>query len=220
MTESDENLPWERRPGEPGRWYACLEAYRLLGPQRTIEKAYQQLAQSAGKKPSHPSQTWYAMAKRWEWQARAEAWDASERRQLRAKERDRRLDAREVRIDGIHTFLLESSRILQLALQSVRTEEEACKMLPIVRAIQKDMLIQERLELGPIDLEDSTPEHDVPPYTADELAVAARELLDWNQSMVANGQNILYLPNDLLIIDRMHYLEMSGAEEAVPGQAR
>jgi hypothetical protein len=77
--------PWERQPGEPNRWYARFERYRLAGPSRSllgILNAERQLCEA--KKGKSLPQAWARNAQRWRWRERAEAWDAHERRQARA----------------------------------------------------------------------------------------------------------------------------------------
>jgi hypothetical protein len=77
--------PWERLPGEPNRWYARFERYRLLGPGRSLLGTVnaERLEQRRPRTSSVP-QAWAQNAKQWQWRQRAEAWDEQERAQARA----------------------------------------------------------------------------------------------------------------------------------------
>src|SRR5262249_9966141 len=73
---------WDRLPDEPANWYARFEAYRLAGPQRTLEGVW--TAEAKRSKAKRPGSDWYQAAKRWRWQERAEAWDAAQREEARS----------------------------------------------------------------------------------------------------------------------------------------
>jgi hypothetical protein len=85
----DEDLsqlePWEQQPGEPNRWYARFECYRLAGPSRSLLGAVNALRLPRGltKSRSIP-QAWAKNAKEWRWRERAEAWDLRQRQEARA----------------------------------------------------------------------------------------------------------------------------------------
>ncbi len=77
--------PWESMPGEPARWYARFERYRLAGPARSLLGTFN--AQRADKGMPHRGcvpGAWAEAARRWRWRERADAWDEEERRQSRA----------------------------------------------------------------------------------------------------------------------------------------
>ena len=77
--------PWEQQPGEPNRWYARLERFRLAGPSRSLLGAVNTERQQGGKRSTRSvPQAWASAARQWRWRERAEAWDAHERRQARA----------------------------------------------------------------------------------------------------------------------------------------
>jgi hypothetical protein len=82
---SPQDLPWEQRPGEPSRWYARFERYRLAGPNRSLLGTLNAERQDKGlKKRRSAPKPWVVIAKRWRWKERSQAWDAEERRQVRA----------------------------------------------------------------------------------------------------------------------------------------
>jgi hypothetical protein len=77
--------PWERRPGEPNRWFARFECYRLAGPNRSLLGTVKaERAQRAAKSSTSVPQAWAKNAKQWQWRQRAEAWDEHARGQTRA----------------------------------------------------------------------------------------------------------------------------------------
>ena len=67
---------WERRPGEPVRWYSRFETYRLLGPGRSLEESFRRCAADEGLTGSRPGAAWYEACREWDWPGRAQAWDA------------------------------------------------------------------------------------------------------------------------------------------------
>lgn len=72
----NDHNPWERIDGEPHRWFRRFEAYRLMGPGRSLVAACNQERVAAGKResPQAPG-SWRAAARDWGWKARAESWD-------------------------------------------------------------------------------------------------------------------------------------------------
>jgi hypothetical protein len=179
-------MDWEQRPGEPPRWYARFEQYRLLGTTRTLERAFRRCAEIEGLKATRPGAGWYDAARAWEWSARAAAWDAVERDRLRSLEEDRRFDAREARLSMIHQMLLMVFGVLEIARLPDLSLEEARSMLPMLRALFKDLLIAERVELGSpaVDVAQGVGTDSVA-FTADNLLAAQRELERWQSGAVA-----------------------------------
>jgi hypothetical protein len=104
---------WERQRDaagtlEPARWFHRFDAYfRPLGPERTIEQAWQLWKQSEAKssKAKRPNSYWYKAAKEWRWWERAEAWDAHEAEKRHAEEVEAAEQARQQRIDAFKTLL-------------------------------------------------------------------------------------------------------------------
>ena len=96
-TQEATGNPWDRRPKEPSRWFERFELYRALGPNRTLQAAFEAYWLEQGKARNaiaRPGQAWHQAAKCWQWRARAEAFDDAERARLRATEAERRFDAR------------------------------------------------------------------------------------------------------------------------------
>jgi hypothetical protein len=76
----EQQQPWERQPGEPNRWYARFERYRLAGPSRSLLGIVNTERQErGGKRGSSVPQAWAKNAKAWQWRVRAEAWDEHQR---------------------------------------------------------------------------------------------------------------------------------------------
>ena len=85
QTAHESAQPWEEQPGEPNRWYARFERFRLAGPNRSLLGAVNTARQEGGKRSTRSvPQAWAKAARQWRWRERAEAWDAHERGQARA----------------------------------------------------------------------------------------------------------------------------------------
>jgi len=195
VTPPDER-PWQRRPAEPARWYARFEVYRTLGVGRTLAAAFRRCAEEEGLTGARPGAAWYDAAAQWEWTERACAWDAAEREQLRAQEEERRFDGREQRLAMVGQILAAAFQILVVADLPHLDQTEARRWVPLARLLFKDMLAVQRLELGAPAVTDVNANSEVPPYTADELAAAARAVREWQAESeaqtgewsMANGQ--------------------------------
>lgn len=131
--------PWERQPGEPNRWYARFEAYRLAGPSRSLLGSVNADRQGRGKKSRSIPQAWAANARRWRWQERAEAWDAFQRQQTRlahfqeVQEMNRRhlqeakaLQSTAIqRLKSLNLDLLSPADVLRFCIESAKLERTA-----------------------------------------------------------------------------------------------
>lgn len=86
--------PWEQQPGESSEAYAAFRAYRDLGPDRSILKAYAQLRPKAGSRkapaPANAPGSWKRWAQQWRWKERVEAYD----RRMESVEQGAREEAR------------------------------------------------------------------------------------------------------------------------------
>jgi hypothetical protein len=95
---------WERQEGESAKAFAAFECYRMLGPERTLQAAWERHyarpgrlrertrrgREEAGQVVGHVRR-WY---KRWRWLERAAAWDEEVAALARDQELDRELQAR------------------------------------------------------------------------------------------------------------------------------
>lgn len=182
--DGDADAPvWERRHGEPARWYARFEAYRLLGPSRTMRAAYRRCGELEGLSGRYPNSRWFQIAGRWQWRMRAEAWDQEQREELREAEKAQRIAAHHRRSDMVDSVLGVAFRTMMRAALDAMQPEQARAVIPTVRLLFKDMLNEQRKELGMPDGGDSDGrDGDAAPFTADELAAAQRELAQWLQT--------------------------------------
>jgi hypothetical protein len=76
---------WERQAGEPNRWFARFERYRLAGPSRSLlGTVHAELAEKGDKRQTKVPGAWSRAAADWRWRQRAEAWDEQQRQLARA----------------------------------------------------------------------------------------------------------------------------------------
>lgn len=163
---------WDRRPGEPSRWFDRFEHFRALGPQRSVDRAALVWSRGGGAtapsaagavsagtvggadrdakggKGTRANRHWYAAAERWEWQARAAAYDDHLRDELRRAEEARRFDARQRRLAVVEALLDDVAGALAKVDLSQLTDEQVLGLLPQLRVYFKDLVQMERLEYG------------------------------------------------------------------------
>ena len=166
---------WERMAAEPGIWYARFEIYRLLGPARTLARAYRTAARLEGLYGKRPSRGWTAPARDWKWAERAGAWDQAQREWLRAIEEDRRFDAREQRLQMINRLLQMVFKVLLAADIEKLDTDGARSALPTLRVLFKDLIAAQRAELSPPAIGKEAGVAEVR-FTADDLLAAQKEL--------------------------------------------
>lgn len=185
--------PWEIQPSEPPRWYARFEAYRRLGPTRSIERVFEAEVDAGAVNGRRPGQAWYKAAREWRWQERAEAWDAAERERLAAAEHARRFDRREARLGHIQRLLVTIVNVLATADIDHVDKDTARAMLPVLRLFFRDLLMQERAELG-LPVIDARPQGgEAVSFTGDELAQAMREVRAWSGKLAQGHGEVAYL---------------------------
>ncbi len=107
LTELEyEGNAWDRQQDEPNLWYERFVIFRDLGPDRSLEAAYQayeaEKQQKAAKssnsasppkmRPKRPSGAWYENCNKWQWRERAELYDEYQRL-LKARELQEERDA-------------------------------------------------------------------------------------------------------------------------------
>ena len=156
------------------RWFARFEVYRQLGPTRSLERVFQ-LAEGDAAQGKRPGQAWYRAARTWKWAERAAAWDAEERKRLRTVDEDRRLDARERRLSYIEDFLGRVAAGLGTAELDQLTCEQALALLPQLRLFFRDLLHEERTELGMPTVQPGTVNKE-PEWTHEEYMLALAKM--------------------------------------------
>ena len=170
--------PWTRRPKEPANWYARFDAYLSLGPTRSLESAFRKCRESdPDLSADRPGAQWYAIARTWEWEDRAHAYDEQNRLRIRAADAARRHDTREDRLSIIQQTLRNALSIIRLAEVDNLDVETARALLPTARLLLKDLLTAQRSEIGlpePLATEEAA---GLPPFTADDLALAQATLI-------------------------------------------
>lgn len=177
---------WEREDGEPSRWFARFDTYRLLGPGRSIEEAFRRARETEGLRAERPGSIWYEMAKRWRWAERAEAWDAHIRAELLAREQERRFDAREKRLAIIDRMLHLAERVLLNSGLENLSEEDSRAFLPLMRIMLRDMLRAQQIELA-FSVSDAGATGQVQPFSADDLLEASRVVREFESSLQGEG---------------------------------
>jgi hypothetical protein len=106
---------WNRQPGEPNRWYARFERYRLAGPSRSLLGTLNAELTDQGKaRQAKVPGAWNQAFRSWRWRERAEAWDDQERRQVR--------EARAHDVDEMNRRHIQEAKALQnKALQRLQS---------------------------------------------------------------------------------------------------
>ena len=73
---TDERMPWDQQEGEPNRWFQRFNAYRLMGPGRSLQGCVNAERVSKGREgPVDAPRSWRKASEEWQWKARAQAWD-------------------------------------------------------------------------------------------------------------------------------------------------
>jgi hypothetical protein len=114
-----ETYPWERLPNETNRWYQRFEAFRLLGPERSLLGAVnrERVKKSQKESNSLPG-SWRAAAKTYRWKKRAEAWDMFVAREAARQAEEERMA---VMAEG---FALDYVRVRALKKLATKLDEE------------------------------------------------------------------------------------------------
>jgi hypothetical protein len=170
--------PWEQQPGEPNRWYARFECFRLVGPSRSLLGTLNAERQQRGASKSRSiPQSWALNARRWRWRERAEAWDERQRQEARAAH------AREV--EEMNRRHLQEAKALQgKAVQRLKAlDQEQLTPADVVRFVTEAAKL-ERTALG----EPQTIEEQrltgrgggALAFTLEDAVRADQELEDWN----------------------------------------
>lgn len=83
MSQSDENVLWERQEEEPNLWYDRFVSYLQMGPSRTLLGTANAEQVQKGSEPFNGTPgAWLNAFKQWNWKERAEAWDEHRRKQV------------------------------------------------------------------------------------------------------------------------------------------
>jgi hypothetical protein len=170
--------PWERQSGEPSRWYARFDIFRLAGPSRSLLAAVNaEREQRGAQKSKSIPQAWAKSAKEWRWRERAEAWDERQRQQARA--------AHEKEIEEMNRRHLQEAKALQSkAIQRLKALEHA-QLSPadLLRFFTEGTKL-ERTALGePQTIEENRltgPGGGAVIFTVEDAVNADRQLEEWS----------------------------------------
>jgi len=173
-------LAWEQQAGEPNRWYARFERFRLAGPNRSLLSTLNAERQQRGaKKGKSLPQAWARSVHQWRWRERAQAWDEYQRRQARA--------AHAQEIQGMNRRHAQEARALQnLAFQRLKSlDPNQLSATEVLRFCVESARL-ERTALGGLaafEEQRSTGTGDV--LFSLENAEADRELEEWNRDRLS-----------------------------------
>lgn len=128
-SEVIERQPWERQPGESARAYAAFCVYLNLGPQRSIQKAFE--AKSAPDAPQKRpvNGTWKAWCSRFRWTERTNDYSLYLEliaRQEREAEHNKELEAYRARQKHLAQATTDSAmKLVNLANQKIEELQKA-----------------------------------------------------------------------------------------------
>lgn len=168
-------LPWDRQTAPNGvmeemSWYARFEAFRSMGPARTLRGLFKAF------NGNDLNTAWYKVAAIWQWHARAEAWDMYEIEWFRASEMKMSQAARIQRISRL-------AEVQELAMEALRSadlsnlgQSDALENLAVIRMLLADSMKAERLEYG----EATEISGEVAPsFTSDDMIQYTKKLEEW-----------------------------------------
>jgi len=124
--------PWERQEGETSKAFAGFDCYRMLGPDRSLQAAWERYCSrpgmlrerrhADGEEARHCPGYWTAWARKWKWRERAATWDE----EVAAIGRDRELD---VELRARMAEQAEDRRQRRLQLEEARGARTAGRRL-------------------------------------------------------------------------------------------
>ena len=193
--EKSPSLEWERRDGEPNKWFDRFQTYLLLGPSRSLYAAYtawreRSGAKSAQKRAGLP-QSWRLAAEKWQWQQRAEAFDGHERAQQVAEWQRRRDELREHEWKFSQELLDKARQMLVFPLaKTVRSTQDGGQTIVTEvypaqwKLADTARMLEAASKLARLAVGEETERigiHNDVQITADDLVQAAREVMDWER---------------------------------------
>ena len=117
-----DKLPiWSLQSGEPEKWFARFEKYRLQGEGRSLEAVYRseiEADRSKSKQSKRPSSQWYVISKQWKWLERATAWDLQQSQQDETMLRSARVELVQRQVSHENEWLARQQRLRDQALNA------------------------------------------------------------------------------------------------------
>jgi len=160
--------PWDRQEGETDTAYQAFELFRRLGPDRTVQGAWEQYwnrpgnrRRAGGKQAGMAHGYFRAWSSGWRWHERALAWDeevaalARDReldRELREKAREHEEEIRQRQLwkEEARAARTVARRLLMRALQGIDAQEieglSVREILPHMQRISTLLEVGQRLE--------------------------------------------------------------------------
>jgi hypothetical protein len=163
--------PWERQEGETSKAFAGFESYRMLGPGRSLQAAWERYCsrpgmlrerrQARGEEALHCPGYWTAWARKWNWRERAVAWDEEVAALARDRELDLQLQARvaeqeedrrqrRLQLEEARGARTAGRRLLRHLLERIEAGEleemKAADLLPHLQKISNLLEVGQRLE--------------------------------------------------------------------------
>lgn len=137
------------------RWhrYDRFTTYLLLGPNRTILKAWRHHAATTGypiKGRTTPG-AWTRASSQYEWVARAEHWDAAELASAHHVVHRRVNTTRTQNLQSIHHLVADVVNAIHASDLQELSRQEARALLPVLRPLLRDLLQAQRLELNKLE---------------------------------------------------------------------
>jgi len=192
VIEKKDQQPWDRQRDqdgklEPARWFARFEAFRHLGPERTIEEAFrrwrEQQRQSGARlgKKGRPSELWYYRARDWHWKVRAEAWDVHVARVANQEMEEERIQRQKEMVewewDAFRQLKERIEQMLRYPLARATTRQDEEGNVTVVEPVgwrQRDIVAFAKVasELGRLSIGMATT------HGVLDVNLAAKEFLD------------------------------------------
>lgn len=153
-----EAKPWDRLPTEPARWFARLEQFRLLGPERSLLALYNQERQKEGKGRKRKDgdahcvpAAWNDAVRDWRWEERCKAWDAAEQAKTRTRVEDSLEEMRERQIGACRVGLNRAvKRLAEMDVEEMTPKdvleyiERFIRLERLVRGVPETVTRQEQ----------------------------------------------------------------------------
>lgn len=164
---------WMQFADEPNTWYDRFSQYYLpLGPGRTLLQAYIAFTKATDedkstlmtvRPPMSAPPTWTDASRMWDWRKRGTAWDASQVSEL------------------AHTLTAARQFIQQSTLDAAKTLHKALDNPKYAVAAAKEILDRGGVPAVTVHAIRTIP------FTADDLALAAREVEEWQAQQLTQA---------------------------------
>lgn len=125
---------WDRQLREPARWFARFQLFLQLGPDRSIDRAYQACGRAGSGRPkkgdARAPGSWREAARQWEWVERAFEHDRHQQDEKRELAREDDRERRQLVNRAWKVQLQAALEIVARAKLNQIEPDEARRMLP------------------------------------------------------------------------------------------